>query len=437
MKRKLMLCLLFIACCFTLCACGCKHEWKEATCTEPMVCTLCGKTMGVTLEHEWKEATCTEPMVCTICGKTKGEPLGHEWKEADCTTPKTCKVCNETEGAALGHQWLEATCTEPNICSVCGAKKGRALGHDWVESTCTEEGICLRCELTKSALGHSWKNATCTEPKTCKRCNITEGEPLGHRNIIEPVMCKERAKCGICNEEMGEPLAHIPADTGICERCGKWVGIDFGSYIFFGKYEQDNNPDNGPEPIEWLVVGNEKEENGQYVLLVSKYILDWKPFDDAGLATWADCSLRKWLNSEFYNMAFDENEKDYIEYCLINNPLHLSKNESPGWSEKTQSTYDYVFLLSWQDVYYELMQSENEVLSEAYKGVATEYAKALAEKAGQSSSDNYCNQYFLRTPSNINKLFYVETVDKFGEFAGFIARVKYGVRPAIYIYMEP
>ena len=38
---------------------------------------------GCCLKHEWKDATCTEPKTCTKCGKTEGEPTGHlhtEWK---------------------------------------------------------------------------------------------------------------------------------------------------------------------------------------------------------------------------------------------------------------------------------------------------------------------------------------------------------------------
>ena len=38
----------------------------------------------------------------------------HQWKDATCTAPKTCTVCGETEGEALGHSY------ENNVCTVCG-----------------------------------------------------------------------------------------------------------------------------------------------------------------------------------------------------------------------------------------------------------------------------------------------------------------------------
>lgn len=40
--------------------------------------------------HEWKDATCTEPQVCGICGRTQGEPLGHEATDWKITVAATC-----------------------------------------------------------------------------------------------------------------------------------------------------------------------------------------------------------------------------------------------------------------------------------------------------------------------------------------------------------
>ena len=59
--------------------------------------------------HEWSEATCDSPSVCSICGDTNGEKLEHAWNEASCTEAKACKLCGETEGSAKGHQWKDAT----------------------------------------------------------------------------------------------------------------------------------------------------------------------------------------------------------------------------------------------------------------------------------------------------------------------------------------
>ena len=48
-----------------------------------------------------------------------------------------------------------------------------------------------------------------------------------------------------------------------------------GDSIVFGNYEQDTNPENGKEKIEWIVLDVDRTK----CLLVSKYGLDVKPYN--------------------------------------------------------------------------------------------------------------------------------------------------------------
>ena len=100
-KKNLMSISLIAVFTCLLTACGCKHEWKEATCEEPKTCKICNEVEGEPLGHNWKEATCTEAKTCLTCGKTEGEKLGHRWVEATYEKPKTCTVCGLTEGEPL------------------------------------------------------------------------------------------------------------------------------------------------------------------------------------------------------------------------------------------------------------------------------------------------------------------------------------------------
>ncbi len=88
-----------------------------------------------------------------------------------------------------------------------------------------------------------------------------------------------------------------------------------GDIVFFGSYEQDNDIENGAEPIAWQVL---EISDGQ-ALLVSVDILDAKAYDtDPAVISWKDCSLREWLNSEFYQTAFSEEERLRIsDHCLF------------------------------------------------------------------------------------------------------------------------
>ena len=116
MKRFILLFLALVMC-FSLSACCIRHDWKEATCTEPKTCVKCGKTDGEPLGHkevadEAVEPTCTETGLtegshCSVCGEIlivqEVIPAnGHDFEPATFSLPATCRICGVTEGEALG-----------------------------------------------------------------------------------------------------------------------------------------------------------------------------------------------------------------------------------------------------------------------------------------------------------------------------------------------
>ena len=120
--------------------------------------------------------------------------------------------------------------------------------------------------------------------------------------------------------------------------------------VTYGHYEQDNDPANGPEEIEWIVL----DVQGEKVLLLSKYGLEAKEFNNAAggaenQVVWEDCSLRNWLNNDFVNAAFSIGEGSAIVVTIVDN----SAAQNAGRENKTGSsdTQDRVFLLSSHEVY--------------------------------------------------------------------------------------
>ena len=84
---------------------------------------------------------------------------------------------------------------------------------------------------------------------------------------------------------------------------------EVGKTVKFGAYEQDNDLSNGPEPIEWIVLDN--FDSGRYCLL-SVYGLDQVDYDTKDKVTAKDSYIYKWLNNDFYNEAFNEEEKAFM-----------------------------------------------------------------------------------------------------------------------------
>ena len=111
-----------------------------------------------------------------------------------------------------------------------------------------------------------------------------------------------------------------------------------GDVITFGKFEQDNKESNGKEDIEWIILARE----GSKALVISRCALACKPYNTKKTdVTWETCSLRKWLNKDFYESAFDEEDKGYI----IKTDVPADKNPEYETSQG-KPTKDNVFLLS-------------------------------------------------------------------------------------------
>ena len=112
--------------------------------------------------------------------------------------------------------------------------------------------------------------------------------------------------------------------------------LNAGDDYTFGKYYQ-NEMDNGEEDIDWIVLD---KKDGK-VLLLSKYALDCKPYNEgAAEATWETCSLREWLNDDFLKTAFSAKERSRIVSTSLEN-----KPNSEYGNDGGNDTEDKVFIL--------------------------------------------------------------------------------------------
>ena len=86
-----------------------------------------------------------------------------------------------------------------------------------------------------------------------------------------------------------------------------------GDYVTFGKYPQ-TAIGNDETPIEWRVL---RVEQG-WALLISRYVLDCKRYDDArSVDSWEESLLNQWLNDDFMHTAFSGAEQELIAPVAI------------------------------------------------------------------------------------------------------------------------
>ena len=190
------------------------------------------------------------------------------------------------------------------------------------------------------------------------------------------------------------PTEPVPDPTPAYENPFK--GANVGDMVNFGRYPQTAAGD--VQDIEWRVLA---VKNGR-VLAISRYGLDAKRFDDDS-NVWESSEIRGWLNGEFYNDSFNDDEKGIIA------------SSDPG----------KVFLLSsWEaDKYFSSYEDR--------KCAPTEYAKANG-----ALEDNGGCWWWLRSPKpNRDKdVYYV----CYGGFVGsyFVDYDFCSVRPALWINLE-
>ena len=157
--------------------------------------------------------------------------------------------------------------------------------------------------------------------------------------------------------------------------------VQVGDHIFFGVYEQDNNLNNGKEPLEWRILAIE----GNEALAITEYGIDAVPYSTAGgHARWRSATLRTWLSNDFYNAAFTDAEKAAIITKEISN-----------WREKPST--DPVILLSTDEAKHLFSSHEDrQCIPTAYCVAQGAYQSVKFQKAADGPAN--CH-WWLRTHS--------------------------------------
>ena len=172
--------------------------------------------------------------------------------------------------------------------------------------------------------------------------------------------------------------------------------------------------------IEWTIVASE----GNNILLVSTHVIDANKFHDKYEdTTWAGSFIRKYLNEEFYQKAFSEQEKRRI----LLRPVKAYKNAlyptDPG-----EDTEDKIFLLSVNEVR-EYLESNDLVKAEP-----TPHALASGVEKDEKTGGCY---WWLRTPGNAGcNVARVSGVGIILEHGFFASDNHNGIRPAMWISID-
>ncbi len=211
-----------------------------------------------------------------------------------------------------------------------------------------------------------------------------------------------------------------------------------GDTVIFGTYEQDNVTSNGAEAIEWYVL----DRKGDELLLLSKYCLDAQPYHvEQKYITWKDCTLRSWLNSEFYNTAFSSEEQSYIKLSKL-----VTADNSEHGTDGGEDTEDKVFALSFEELNKYFSSTQRMFLKEKYweysdsrvPSQVTKYAAARGASVSNYGKNDGSGLWWLRTmgQSQIRAMDVTYGPDVFSR-GDKIDMKSNSVRPALCVSLNP
>lgn len=208
-------------------------------------------------------------------------------------------------------------------------------------------------------------------------------------------------------QEKGLEINILPESLFRILSTGKGV-VEFGTFPF----EQDGLK----KPIKWNIL---KKEEGK-ALLLSAYGLAPKSFNEKNIdISWKDCTLREWLNDNFYNTAFSDEEKKQIHMTVIQNANH-TQNDIPV----NNDAEDRIFLLSSDEVRRYLTGFERELDLTPY----------VQETMGRSS---HC-RWWLRSQryDSLKDMADIVRNDRFEQYNDDYVINCNIVRPALWINVE-
>ena len=273
--------------------------------------------------------------------------------------------------------------------------------------------------------------------------------------------CEAQKSCDAVTE-----IYDVVTNTCACDNANHWVGtagsctcetgyelsgtvcnrsISVGDIVTFGHYEQDNDTDNGKEPIEWRVL--DINEEGQLLLLSDK-ALDVQQYNTKNIySTWEKSTIRSWLNG--YEASYNTIGKDYTAENFIdaaftaeektkiltsNVPAHKNPccSTSPG-----KSTTDKIFLLSVVEVQtYFASNADRKADATRYavkKGAYVNGSETGSFTSNGTCSDVHClSMWWLRSPGGYDEsAAYVELDGD--TYYGGVSYDEFVVRPALWV----
>lgn len=201
------------------------------------------------------------------------------------------------------------------------------------------------------------------------------------------------------NDTLINATWHYASTSASSKSSNPYANLSVGSSFEMGYY--------GNQSLRWRIL----EKSSSEMLVLCEDGIDSKRYNSTKESvTWATCSLRSWLNDDFYYSAFSSSERDYILTADI------------------ESVYCKLYLLSTEEVMQYFSTQSSRICR------ATTYA---VSQGAYVNSDTGGSWWLLRTPGSDN--LHVASVNSDGSMdysGGRVESDRGVVRPAMWISLE-
>ena len=261
-----------------------------------------------------------------------------------------------------------------------------------------------------------WSFTSCsneTPEKTTSVPVTTETENESVETTVEETTALETTIAENVAEtatEITEPFVRPECNVAQIS-CSIGDTVEYGSYYSSGEEMS---------PITWTCM----DEQDGMVLLLSNEAIDCRMYNDRHESTsWAECDLRQWLNSEFIDIAFTEEEASCIWYSDI-----VNENNNTGLVDGGVDTIDQIFILSCSELESYFPDDSSRLC------FPTDYAIENGCWISSFNSSLGCTSYWVRNPGLAQvRAVYVFLNGAIINEGDFVNQTFIGVRPAMWV----
>ena len=189
-----------------------------------------------------------------------------------------------------------------------------------------------------------------------------------------------------------------------------WDCVYFGNYSHIGGERE--------EAIKWRVLsvdGSDAFLMADRVLAERSYISIEDIGEEEPVFTWETCALRRWLNQDFYQNAFSQDEQAAILTGTVVNEDNAATGTDGG-----NNTEDKIYLLSVKEV------------SKAEYGFDTDPDK----ESGTRKEESYAWGWWLRTPCGNDSEALVDEDGAVNSTQGTFMSGQRGIRPVLHLNLD-